>query len=212
MAQSLKTKYLLTALGVGGALSLLLGGFAYYAHRIETADSNQLTYSTVEQRLEGDLEARADSVANATGALLAPAVVSGNIAGIASIARRLLQERDIERVDVTDARGAVLFSAANPPGDIPPAPQVAREPLIVTRSIPPGGAAAAPGSGTLQVWVSRQECRRRSPASERSSSTTKAIRSSGWAVCLRASRCRCSRSALIGLGSSPVSWRGRSPP
>ena len=46
-----------------------------------TADSNQLTYSTVEQRLESDLEARADSVANATGALLAPAVASGNIAG-----------------------------------------------------------------------------------------------------------------------------------
>ena len=155
MAQSLKTKYLLTALGVGAALSLLLGGFAYYAHRIETADSNQLTYSTVEQRLEGDLEARADSVADATGALLAPAVASGNIAGIASIAGRLLQERDIERVDVTDARGAVLFSAANPPGDIPPAPQVAREPLIVTRSILPSSGAAALGSGTLQVWVSR---------------------------------------------------------
>ncbi len=155
MAKSLKTKYLLTALGVGAALSLLLGGFAYYAHRIETADSNQLTYSTVEQRLESDLEARADSVANATGALLAPSVASGNIAGIASIAGRLLQERDIERVDVTDARGAVLFSAANPPGDIPPAPQVAREPLIVTRSILPSGGAAAPGSGTLQVWVSR---------------------------------------------------------
>ena len=59
----------------------MLGGFAYYEHRIETADINQLTYATVEQRLEGDLEARADSVTNATGALLAPAVASGNIAG-----------------------------------------------------------------------------------------------------------------------------------
>ena len=50
--RSLKTKYFLIALGVGAVLSLLLGGFAYYEHRIETADINQLTHAAVEQRLE----------------------------------------------------------------------------------------------------------------------------------------------------------------
>ena len=59
MAQSLKTKYLLLALGSGAGLRCCLGGFAYYEHRIDSADIAQLTYATVEQKLEGDLEARA---------------------------------------------------------------------------------------------------------------------------------------------------------
>ena len=43
-------------------LSLLLGGLAYYEHRVDTADVNQLTYATVAQKLEADLEARASSL------------------------------------------------------------------------------------------------------------------------------------------------------
>ncbi len=50
--------------------------FAYYEHRVDTADINQLTYATVEQKLEADLEARADSLSNVTGTLLAPALDS----------------------------------------------------------------------------------------------------------------------------------------
>ena len=73
MTQSLKTKYLLLALGMGAGLALLLGGFAYYEHRIDSADIARLTYAAVEQKLEGDLEARGNSVVNVTGALLAPA-------------------------------------------------------------------------------------------------------------------------------------------
>src|SRR5271169_5786903 len=103
MAQSLKTKYLLLALGVGAGLSLLLGGFAYYQHRIDAADINQLAYAAVQQGLEGDLVSRANSVAKAAGTLLAPALAAGNNAAVASIAGRLLEERDIERIEVTDA-------------------------------------------------------------------------------------------------------------
>jgi hypothetical protein len=62
MARSLKTKYLLLALAVGGALSLLLAGLAYYEHRVDAADVNQLTYATVAQKLEADLETRASSL------------------------------------------------------------------------------------------------------------------------------------------------------
>jgi diguanylate cyclase (GGDEF)-like protein/PAS domain S-box-containing protein len=155
MAQSLKTKYLLLALGVGAGLSLLLGGFAYYEHRIETADINQLTYATVEQKLEADLTARANSVSAVAGALLAPSVGSGKSAAIASIAARLLEERDVERVEVTDARGAVLFTASNAPSGAPQALDGGAEPLVVKSSIPPGAGALAQRSGELRIWVSR---------------------------------------------------------
>ena len=36
-------------------LLLILGGLAYYEHRVNTSDANQLTYATVEQKLEADL-------------------------------------------------------------------------------------------------------------------------------------------------------------
>jgi diguanylate cyclase (GGDEF)-like protein/PAS domain S-box-containing protein len=160
MAQSLKTKYLLLALGVGAGLSLLLGGFAYYEHRIDSADVSQLTYATVEQELEGDLEVRANSVGKVTGTLLTTAFTAHNTSAIASIAGRLLEERDIERVEVTDAHGAILFSGETPrtdrwSSDAVTVRQATLQPLIVTTSI---GAGAATGSvGNLKIWVSRQE-------------------------------------------------------
>ena len=67
MARSLKTKYLLTALAVGTVLALLLAGVTYYEHRVDTTDINQLTHAAVEQKLEADLEARADSLSKISG-------------------------------------------------------------------------------------------------------------------------------------------------
>src|ERR1700723_4471578 len=113
MARSLKTKYLLLALGVGAVLSLLLGGLSYYEHRVDAADVNQLTYATVAQKLEADLETRASSLSEITGTSLAPALASGNKAAVAAIAQRLLDERDIERVEVLDAQGTVLFISSD---------------------------------------------------------------------------------------------------
>src|SRR6267378_5778722 len=114
MARSLKTKYLLLALAVGAVLSLLLGGLSYYEHRVDAADVNQLTYATVAQKLEADLETRASSLGEITGTSLAAALGSGNKAAVASIAERLLDERDIERVEVLDGRGTVLFRGGDP--------------------------------------------------------------------------------------------------
>jgi diguanylate cyclase (GGDEF)-like protein/PAS domain S-box-containing protein len=114
MARSLKTKYLLLALAVGAVLSLLLGGLSYYEHRVDAADVNQLTYATVAQKLEADLETRASSLSEITGTSLAPALASGNKVAVASIAERLLDERDIERVEVLDAHGTVLFTGGDP--------------------------------------------------------------------------------------------------
>ena len=47
MPQSLKSKYILVALGIGAGLSLLLGGVAYYEHRIDTADISRLSCRTI---------------------------------------------------------------------------------------------------------------------------------------------------------------------
>src|SRR5579862_4863256 len=160
MAQSLRTKYLLLALGVVAGLSVLIGGFAYYEHRIDSADIAQLTYASVEQKLEGDLEARANSVAKVTATLLSTAFAAHNPTAITPIAGKLLEERDIERVEVTDAQGTVLFSGENPhveSGDRSEQDQAALPPLRVTTAIASGPRAAAGGAGTLNIWVSREE-------------------------------------------------------
>jgi diguanylate cyclase (GGDEF)-like protein/PAS domain S-box-containing protein len=152
MARSLKTKYLLLALAVGGGLSLILGALAYYEHRVDAASVNQLTYATVAQKLEADLETRASSVSEITGTSLAPALASGNKAAVASIAGRLLDERDIERVEVLDAGGSLLFSggdaATRQTGD-----------WFVFQSTIHSNLVSAPvrGVGSLRIWMSRAE-------------------------------------------------------
>src|ERR1700682_4292367 len=160
MARSLKTNYLLLALGVGTVLSLLVGGVSYYEHRVDTADINQLTHTAVEQKLEADLEARADSLSKITGALLAPALSSGNKAAVSAIAERLLEERDIERVEVRNARGVVLFTGSNAVED-----SSGRGPFVLQSTIRANdpaspragqtGAGQASGGGTMQLWLNR---------------------------------------------------------
>src|SRR5450755_3116305 len=149
MARSLKMKYLLTALAVGTLLALLLTGLSYYEHRVDTADINQLTHAAVEQKLEADLEARADSLSKITGASLAPALGAGNKTAVSSIAERLLEERDIERVEVRDARGAVLFTGSSAVED-----KSARGPFVLKLAIPGKSATSQPG-GTLEIWLNR---------------------------------------------------------
>jgi diguanylate cyclase (GGDEF)-like protein/PAS domain S-box-containing protein len=154
MARSLKTKYLLLALAVGTVLLLLLGGLSYYEHRVDTADINQLTHTAVEQKLEADLEARADSLSKITGALLVPALAAGNKAAVASIAERLLEERDIERVEVRNSHGVVLFTGSNAVDD-----SSGRGPFVLQSAIRAKDPASSPsgqaGGGTLQLWLNR---------------------------------------------------------
>jgi diguanylate cyclase (GGDEF)-like protein/PAS domain S-box-containing protein len=150
MARSLKTKYLLLALGVATALSLLLAGLSYYEHRVDTADISQLTHKAVEQKLEADLEARADSLSKITGALLAPAMTTHNQAAVTAIAERLLEERDIERVEVRDAHGAVLFTGSNAVADADGA-----GPFVLQSSIRSVTTPTLQPSGTLQIWLNR---------------------------------------------------------
>ena len=149
MARSLKTKYSLTALGVGTVLALLLAGVAYYEHRVETADINQLTHTAVEQKLEADLEARAASLSKISVALLTPAMGSTNKSAVSSIAERLLEEHDIERVEVRDARGAVLFTGSNEIED-----SSGRGPFVLKSAIPAKNSVLQSG-GTLEIWLNR---------------------------------------------------------
>jgi diguanylate cyclase (GGDEF)-like protein/PAS domain S-box-containing protein len=141
MARSLKTKYLLVALAVGAALSLLMVGLEYYEHRVDTADVNQVTNSTVEQKLETDLEARAGSLSKIAGSMLGPALAAHDIAAISSIAGGLLDQPDIEHVSVLDAHGAVVFSGSNPEVQ-----KTTLEPYVLQSSIP---------SGSVRITLSR---------------------------------------------------------
>ena len=154
MARSLITKYLLMALGAGVILCLVLAGLSYYEHRVDTADINQLTHTAVEQKLEADLEARADSLSKITGALLAPALAAGNKTAVSSIAERLLEERDIERVEVADAHGVVLFTGSNAADD-----SAGRGPFVLKRSVRGKTTRVSqtdlPEVGTLQIWLNR---------------------------------------------------------
>jgi diguanylate cyclase (GGDEF)-like protein/PAS domain S-box-containing protein len=150
MAQSLKTNYLLLALCVGSALALLAGGLIYYEHRVDTADANALTYSTVGRQLAAGLEERAASLSKLTGSLLAGAVAAGNRAGVAAIANRLFEERDIDRVQILDGQGDVLFIRDKPPGGALPADYTVQTPIELTAA-----SGATRRVGILQIWLSR---------------------------------------------------------
>ena len=153
MARSLKTKYLMFAVCVCGVLALLLGGFAYYEHRVNTADSNQLTYATVAKSLEADLEERAGTLSQITSQSLAPALAAGNTVAIAAIAEKLLDERDIARVAVLDAHDNVVFSGANSV-DQPDS----GTPFFLQTSVRSNvGQPNVPKVGTLQISMSRAQ-------------------------------------------------------
>src|SRR6202000_222865 len=144
MARSLKTSYLLLALGVSAVLALLLGGLAYYEHRITTSDANQLTYATVEESVEPDSKARAPSLSNIASSSLAAALKEGNNPGVAAIAARLLDERDIERVEIWGPHNEILYSGSNPN-----ARPTTSGPFVLRTELPHGG--------SLEIWMSRAE-------------------------------------------------------
>jgi PAS domain S-box-containing protein len=144
MARSLKTSYLLLALGVSAVLALILGSLAYYEHRVNTSDANQLTYATVEQKLESDLEARAKSLSNITASSLALALKQGNNAAVATVAGRLLDEPDIERVEIWGAHENLLYSGNNPE-----ARPTGAGPFVLRTDVQ--------RLGSLEIWMSRAQ-------------------------------------------------------
>jgi diguanylate cyclase (GGDEF)-like protein/PAS domain S-box-containing protein len=151
MAQSLKTNYLLLALGVGSLLTVLIGGFTYYEHRVDTKDANALTYSTVGRQLTADFDERAADLSKLTASLLAVPLAMQNRPAVAAIGSRLLEERDIVRVEIRDRQGGVLFE-----GGKPQATPGGRDPYAVETPIePPATSAGARAGGSLRIWMSR---------------------------------------------------------
>ena len=147
MAHSLKTNYLLLALAVVTLLASLLGTLAYYERRIDSSDVNRLTAATVGQNLEADLAERAQKLGLRSAAVLAGTVRSGNTAATRAIAERLLQESDVERVEVSNASGAIVYSGGTQ--DAPPG-AAASESVLRENASP-----AAAEVGKLRIWMSR---------------------------------------------------------
>jgi diguanylate cyclase (GGDEF)-like protein/PAS domain S-box-containing protein len=119
MAQSLKSNYLSLALSAIVLLSLLVGSLAYYEHKVDTNDAQSLAAAAFALKLEEQLEARATSLGRLSTTVLAPALDRGDVAAAAAIGRRLLQERDVERVEIVDASGAVVFTDTHLEGGRP---------------------------------------------------------------------------------------------
>jgi diguanylate cyclase (GGDEF)-like protein/PAS domain S-box-containing protein len=110
MAQSLKTNYLFIASGGILLLSLLVAGFAFYEHRADTSDAQSLAGAAVDRKLEAELEQRAMSLASISGALLSGTLGAGDAAATTAVGRHLLDQRDVERVEIVDRNGAIVFA------------------------------------------------------------------------------------------------------
>jgi diguanylate cyclase (GGDEF)-like protein/PAS domain S-box-containing protein len=112
MAHSLKSNYLLLAVGAIALLSLLVGTLAYYGHQTDTTDAQSLAVAAFAGKLETELEERTQSLGSVNAALLAHTLGTGDTAGSAAIGRRLLEQRDVERVEIVDANGKAVFADA----------------------------------------------------------------------------------------------------
>ena len=94
MARSLKSHYLLLALGAIVLLSLIVGSLAYYGHRADTSDAQSLAASAFTVKLETELEERAQSLGSISSMLLAHTLSTGDVAGSVGIGKHLLEQRD----------------------------------------------------------------------------------------------------------------------
>ena len=63
-AQSLKTKYALTALGIGAVVALLLAGVLFWQYRLDATRLSALAYHTVEETAGSELLVRGNTIAN----------------------------------------------------------------------------------------------------------------------------------------------------
>ncbi len=128
-AHSLKTKYALSALGIGTFVTLILAGVLFWQYRFDATRLNALAYSAVESRLSRELEARGATIADTGSRRLAPALVENDWAAAHAIATEMLELRDVAAVAVRDARGTTVFSEANK------TEASRRDPIVVSRAV-----------------------------------------------------------------------------
>ncbi len=128
-AYSLKTKYALSALGIGAFVALLLAGVLFWQYRFDAARLNALAYSAVESRLARELEARGATIADAGSRRLAAALAENDWAAAHATAAEALELSDVASLEVRDALGTIVFSAGNK------ADPSRRSPVVVSRDI-----------------------------------------------------------------------------
>jgi diguanylate cyclase (GGDEF)-like protein/PAS domain S-box-containing protein len=151
MPQSLKANYLLLALGAVVLLSVLAGSVAWYEHRTDTSDDQSLAASAFALKLETELEERAKSLGRMSTVLLSASLGTGNTSGTAAIGRRLLEQRDVERVEIVDRNGAVVFADTHLQAQQTQRGAFALQ-LPVDIAVSPGTVQRA---GELRLWISR---------------------------------------------------------
>jgi len=156
-AHSLKTKYALSALGIGTVVALVLAGLLFWQFRMDSTRLSELAYATVEERLAGELQTRASSLAFAGAQRLSAAMATHDWAEAHAIATELLEIEDVAAIELRDALGTVVFSATPPPK---PGEPDSAAPIAVVRNIlaparPKDRDAQPPVVGTLRVTLSR---------------------------------------------------------
>ena len=128
-AHSLKTKYVLSALGIGAFVALLLAGVLFWQYRLDATRLNVLAYRAVDSRLGSELEARAAAIADTALRRLAPALAANDWSAASAIANEMLTLKDVAAIELQDGLGTSVFSVTNP------TPASRREPVVVSRVI-----------------------------------------------------------------------------
>ena len=128
-AHSLKTKYALSALGIGTFVALLLAGVLFWQYRLDATRLNVLAYNAVESRLASELEARASTIADTASRRLAPPLAAHDWAAAHAIATEMLELKDVATIELQDGLETILFSQRNP------VVASKREPVVVSRVI-----------------------------------------------------------------------------
>jgi diguanylate cyclase (GGDEF)-like protein/PAS domain S-box-containing protein len=153
MAQTLRSKYLLSVLGIGLLVSAMVTALLVYDHRVDAISLNRSTYTTVERRLELDLQTRASALAQSTSTEIAAALAGGNVPRANASAAELLAERDVTRVELQGSNAEALFAQSKNAGAEPGGDDYFQQ----TR-VPIAADARHPArSADLQFWMSRAE-------------------------------------------------------
>ncbi|HKE45802.1 MAG TPA: EAL domain-containing protein [Steroidobacteraceae bacterium] len=151
-ARSLKTKYALTALGIGAVVALLLVGVLFWQYKFDATRLNGLAYDSVEQRLLNELDLRGKAMVDARVRELAPLMAQVDRWPDAhAVANEILDSRDVAAVELKDQGGTQLFTAHN--RDTAHPAETIQRPI----QIPPAQGAEGPAKsvGSLSVTLSR---------------------------------------------------------
>jgi diguanylate cyclase (GGDEF)-like protein/PAS domain S-box-containing protein len=151
MARSLRSQYLMFALGIGALLCALIGALLVYDHHVDSKRLSNATVGAVEEKLDADLQRRAHELSAQAAPQLAAAIGAGNITRLGLLATQLLDDREVMRVEVRAPDGQVLVSQ-----EVQQTSPTSRRPYVLDTPL----TFMAPHMGELQngnlrIWMSR---------------------------------------------------------